>query len=155
MQRARRSGRDACGSSSSRCTSRRRRTSWRGPAAAPLPREAHIVLRDRDRADHLRGGRLAQRAGGASSWRRVEGVQAPIMAEEFFACEELVRADPRWQEAMRRRGVTDFALAMIDPWASSYDRARRRPGRAADRAAADLDARGARRARLRPARSRA
>ena len=29
-------------------------------------------------------------------------------------------ADPRWQEAMRRRGVEDFSLAMIDPWASSW-----------------------------------
>ena len=28
----------------------------------------------------------------------------------------LVRADPRWQEAMRRRGVEDFSLCMIDPW---------------------------------------
>jgi primary-amine oxidase len=43
------------------------------------------------------------------------------MLEEFFATEELTRSDPRWQEAMRKRGVTDFSLAMIDPWASGYD----------------------------------
>ena len=37
-----------------------------------------------------------------------------------MACEELVQADPRWQAAMRLRGVEDFSLAMIDPWAAGY-----------------------------------
>ena len=30
--------------------------------------------------------------------------------------ESLVKADPRWQEAMHKRGVTDFEHVMIDPW---------------------------------------
>jgi primary-amine oxidase len=42
------------------------------------------------------------------------------ISEDMFSVEELVRADPRWQAAMRLRGVTDFALAMIDPWPSGY-----------------------------------
>ena len=42
------------------------------------------------------------------------------MAEEFEACEAIVQADPQWQAAMRRRGVEDFSLAMVDPWASSW-----------------------------------
>ena len=54
------------------------------------------------------------------SWREPEGAQPSIMVEEFLACEEIVRQDPRWQEAMRKRGVTDFSLVMIDPWASGY-----------------------------------
>jgi primary-amine oxidase len=89
------------------------------PGTPPPPRRAFVVLRDRDR-------RMTCEAvvdlgdGTLVSYRDVEGVQAPIMGEEFFACEETVRADPRWQEAMRKRGVTDFDLAMIDPWASSY-----------------------------------
>ena len=42
-------------------------------------------------------------------------------AERYrLATEQIVQADPRWQEAMRRRGVTDFSLTMIDPWASSW-----------------------------------
>ena len=57
-----------------------------------------------------------------------------------MACEEVVQADPRWQEAMRRRGVEDFSLAMVDPWASSYTGPGRRPVRAPDRAAADVGA---------------
>jgi len=45
------------------------------------------------------------------SWRPRPGVQPPIMFEEFMSCEAIVRADPRWQDAMRKRGVTDFSLA--------------------------------------------
>ena len=62
----------------------------------------------------------------------IEGVQAPIMVEEFMACEEVVQADPRWQEAMRKRGVEDFSLAMIDPWASGYTGPEDDPADAAD-----------------------
>ncbi len=40
------------------------------------------------------------------------------MLEEFLAAEDIVRKDPRWQEAMRKRGITDFELCMIDPWST-------------------------------------
>ena len=86
---------------------------------SPLPREAEIVL-------YERGERMLYEAvvslseGSVLSWRARPGVQAPVMAEEFFATEDIVRADERWQEAMRRRGITEFDLAMIDPWASSW-----------------------------------
>ena len=54
------------------------------------------------------------------SCEHIEGVQAPVMAEEFMACEAVVQSDPDWQAAMRRRGVEDFSLAMVDPWAAGY-----------------------------------
>ena len=40
------------------------------------------------------------------------------MLEEFLAAEDIVRKDPRWQEAMRKRGITNFDLCMIDPWST-------------------------------------
>ena len=58
--------------------------------------------------------------GEVVAWRHVEGVQPPMTAEEFMACEDVVRADPDWQAAMRARGVEDFSLVMLDPWASGY-----------------------------------
>ena len=58
--------------------------------------------------------------GEVVSWRHVEGVQPPMMYEEFMACEDVVRGDERWRQAMRLRGVEDFSLAMIDPWAAGY-----------------------------------
>jgi primary-amine oxidase len=85
----------------------------------PLPREAHVVLYERtDRTTYDAVVSLTD--GTVLSWVAVPGVQAPIMAEEFDACEEIVQRDPRWQEAMRKRGVEDFSLTMIDPWASSW-----------------------------------
>ncbi len=54
------------------------------------------------------------------SWTHVPGVQPAIVLDEFFECEAAVRADPRWQDAMRKRGVTDFSLAMIDPWSAGH-----------------------------------
>ncbi|WP_153506557.1 primary-amine oxidase [Cumulibacter manganitolerans] len=58
--------------------------------------------------------------GDVVRWDTVEGVQPPMMFEEFMQCEEAVRSDARWQDAMRKRGVEDFELCMIDPWASGY-----------------------------------
>ncbi|HXL17473.1 MAG TPA: tyramine oxidase, partial [Streptosporangiaceae bacterium] len=54
------------------------------------------------------------------SWTGVPGRLPSYLAEDMLAIEEIVRADPGWQEAMRKRGVTDFSLAMIDPWPSGY-----------------------------------
>src|SRR3989440_2869889 len=45
----------------------------------------------------------------------------PLTLEEFVATEEAVRKDARWQEAMRRRGITDFDMVMIDPWSVGYN----------------------------------
>jgi len=89
------------------------------PGDQPLPREAHIVLYERsERTTYEAVVSLSDRS--VRSYRAVPGVQAPIMDEEFMSCEQIVQADPRWQEAMRKRGVTDFSLTMVDPWASSW-----------------------------------
>jgi primary-amine oxidase len=68
------------------------------------------------------------------AWRAVPGVQPSIVLDEFFECEAAVRADPRWQEAMRRRGVTDFSLAMVDPWSAGHFGVRDDEGRRLSRA---------------------
>src|SRR6202171_4931429 len=54
------------------------------------------------------------------SWVSVPGRFPSYLVEHMTGVEEVVRADPRWQEAMRKRGVTDFDLAMIDPWPAGY-----------------------------------
>jgi primary-amine oxidase len=56
--------------------------------------------------------------GGVVDYKRVPGVQPSVMFEEFMAAEDIVRNDPRWQEAMRKRGITNFDLCMIDPWST-------------------------------------
>src|SRR5262245_61054550 len=59
---------------------------------------------------------LAQ--GRVLSWGHVPGVQPAIVLDEFIECEAAVQADPRWQDAMRRRGVTDFTLTLVDSWSA-------------------------------------
>jgi len=39
-----------------------------------------------------------------------------MLLEESWLAGEAVRADDRWQEAMRRRGITDFSTVEVDPW---------------------------------------
>jgi primary-amine oxidase len=56
--------------------------------------------------------------GRVLSWEHVPGVQPAIVLDEFVDCEAAVRADPRWQAAMRKRGVTDLSLAMVDCWSA-------------------------------------
>lgn len=41
--------------------------------------------------------------------------QPPILLEEFIAVDEIVKADERWQEAMKRRGISDFDLVATCP----------------------------------------
>ena len=57
-------------------------------------------------------------AGRVLSCEHVPGVQPAIVLDEFVECEAAVRADPSWQEAMRRRGVTDTSLVMVDSWSA-------------------------------------
>src|SRR3954447_2091924 len=85
-----------------------------------LPRRANVVV-------HLRDERTVVQAvvsltdGAVESWRPRQAAQSPLTVRELLACEEAVRADPRWQEAMRRRGIEDLSLAMVDPWPTGYN----------------------------------
>jgi primary-amine oxidase len=61
--------------------------------------------------------------GTVSSWKHIEGVQPSIIFEEFFACEDAIKAHPDFQAALARRGVTDLDRVRIDPWsAGNYGR---------------------------------
>ena len=94
---------------------------------ASVPREAFIVMRNKQTKGTYEAV-VSLSDERVVSFARMDGIQAPMMAEEFMACEEVVRADPRWQAAMRKRGVTDFTLCMLDPWASSYTKPEDHPG---------------------------
>ncbi len=86
-----------------------------GADAAP-PREALAVVLDRARG---RTGEAVVDLGArrVATWRELPGAQPNLTASEFERVPALVRADPRWQEAMRRRGVTDLDGVHLDVWA--------------------------------------
>jgi primary-amine oxidase len=54
------------------------------------------------------------------SWDHIEDGQPSINLREFEMCEATVKADDRWREAVRKRGVENFDLAMVDPWSAGY-----------------------------------
>lgn len=89
-------------------------------AGQPCDRQAFVVLYDRASSQTVEAV-VSLRMDEVLSWTPLTGVQPSIMLEEFFAAEDITRADPRWQEAVRKRGVTDFSLAMLDPWATGHD----------------------------------
>jgi primary-amine oxidase len=91
-----------------------------------VPREAEVIVRERGRMGVLEAV-VSLGEGKVLRSQRRDDVQAPISEEEFMAAEEIVLQDPRWQEAMRKRGVEDFSLAMLDPWAASYTSAEDEP----------------------------
>jgi primary-amine oxidase len=47
-----------------------------------------------------------------------KGVQPSIMLDEFGEAELVVRNSPLFQEALRKRGVTDPDLVMVEPWSA-------------------------------------
>ncbi len=50
--------------------------------------------------------------------RAVPDVQPAIMLDEFLECEQACEASHEWQEALRKRGIADFDLCIVDPWSA-------------------------------------
>ena len=90
---------------------------WDG--AARLDREAFAVVYDRA-GRQLYEAVVSLTRGDVVRCEPIPGARPSYLLEEVFAVPEAVLADPRWQEAMRRRGITDLSLAHIDPWPGSW-----------------------------------
>jgi primary-amine oxidase len=83
----------------------------------PVEREAFMVILDNaDGATYE--GVVSLNQGQIKEFRHIPGVQPTIMVEEVFAFEQLLLDDPSFQEALKKRGITDFSLVTIDPWSA-------------------------------------
>lgn len=82
-------------------------------------RQAEVIVLDRASGTTYEG-RVSLSREAVDSWRDVPGVQPAITGDEFFECERIVKADPRFQEAARKRGVTDMDLVLVDPWSAGF-----------------------------------
>ena len=58
--------------------------------------------------------------GEVRAWQVVPGVRPKISWQEFAAAVKAVKEDSRWQEALRRRGVSDFTHVEVQPWPPGY-----------------------------------
>ncbi len=55
-----------------------------------------------------------------ASWTAVPGKQPLVLLEEYETVPKIVKADAKWQEAMKRRGITDFSKVWVDTWAVGH-----------------------------------
>jgi primary-amine oxidase len=89
---------------------------WRAGGSRP-PREAFCVLLDQGRRRGVEAIVPLAGDGETTVTDLPEGVQPAIHIEEFVAVADAVRADPRYLEALRSRGV-EPADVHVEPWSS-------------------------------------
>jgi len=82
-----------------------------------IHREAFIVILDND-AGATYEAVISLDQGNVSSWQHIPGVQPRIMFDEFGDCEAAVKANPEFQAAIKKRGITNSDLVMVDPWSA-------------------------------------
>jgi primary-amine oxidase len=85
-------------------------------AGAPIARQAFAVVLDR-RHNRTFEAVVDVNASRLVSWTERKGVQPAVLDAEYDVLVRLVKADPRWQAAMRKRGHSDFDKVQIDNWA--------------------------------------
>ena len=79
-------------------------------------REVDIVARE-DRETYEATVSLTE--GELESCEHIPDVEPGLLPEEIEGAQEAVKNDPEWREAAKKRGVEDFDLVMVDPWAAS------------------------------------
>jgi primary-amine oxidase len=85
---------------------------------AAVPRQAFAVIYDP--AANRTGEAVADLAAGRlASWKEIPGAQPPIAESEAGLADRIVRADPRWDEAMRARNVNPDQVLTVS-WPAGY-----------------------------------
>jgi primary-amine oxidase len=67
-------------------------------------------------------------AHSLASWKEVPGVQPALTWEDFELGDKIIRADPRWQEAIRKRGITDLENVDVGNVTFAYETDKERSG---------------------------
>ncbi len=83
----------------------------------PIRRDAFLVVLDNDAAATYEAV-VSLDDRRVVSWEHIPGVQPRVMFDEFMECEAAVRADAGFQAAIKKRGITDPNLVMVDPWSA-------------------------------------
>jgi primary-amine oxidase len=83
---------------------------------ATVARQAFAIVLDRKHSRTFEAV-VDVRARRVVSWTEIKGVQPAVLDSEYDVLVNVVKADPRWQEAMKKRGITDFDKVQIDNWA--------------------------------------
>src|SRR6266702_3532225 len=76
-------------------------------------RETFVVLRDRAERTTIEAI-VSLTRDSVRSWREIPHAQPGYARDEFAEADDVVRADPEFVAAMRRRGVTDLSLVSVE-----------------------------------------
>jgi primary-amine oxidase len=79
-------------------------------------RKAFLVIYERS-LNKTYEGIVDLKSKTLNSWKEIPSVQPAIVNPEYELATQVVKADPRWQKAMLRRGITDFDRVKISSWA--------------------------------------
>ncbi|MEH2163246.1 MAG: primary-amine oxidase [Nostoc sp.] len=79
-------------------------------------RKAFLVIYERSQ-NKTYEGIVDLKSKTLNSWKEIPSVQPAIVNPEYELATQVVKADPRWQKAMLRRGITDFDRVKISSWA--------------------------------------
>ncbi|MEH1778761.1 MAG: primary-amine oxidase [Nostoc sp.] len=82
----------------------------------PFGRKAFLVIYERS-LNKTYEGIVDLTNKTLSSWKEIPSVQPAIVNSEYELATQVVKADPRWQKAMQKRGITDFEQVKISWWA--------------------------------------
>jgi primary-amine oxidase len=83
----------------------------------PIHRKAYVALRvDGETVEAT----IDLGSGTVESWETVPGSQTPILSAEWATAQRLVKADPRWQGAMRQRGYNKFDDIFCESMSAGY-----------------------------------
>ncbi|MCE9607293.1 MAG: primary-amine oxidase [Planctomycetia bacterium] len=88
-----------------------------GPKKA-IPREAFLILLDTSIGKAMEAIVDLRQEKLVSFDKLPHAVQPPIMADEFAECEEAVKRSPEFLAALKKRGIDDVKLVMVDPWSA-------------------------------------
>jgi primary-amine oxidase len=87
-------------------------TSW--SEGDPLDRVARVAVWNQQTATLSEG--TVSVAGEVRTWHDVPDAKAPALLPQAIAVIEATKADPRIQEGLRRRGITNLDDLHVEPW---------------------------------------
>jgi primary-amine oxidase len=84
-----------------------------------VPRRAFAVIYDQQ-ANRTYEAVADLSAGRLASWKEVPGAQPPVGEQDSAIADRIVRSDPRWDRAMRERGIRDPDSVYTVAWPAGY-----------------------------------
>jgi len=91
-----------------------------------IPRAAFAIVRQKEKAFEAEIDLVAKRL---TTWKEVVGAQTSWLEEEYGAMDEVVKANPDFIAAMKRRGIEDFSLLDCDASPPGYFATEEQQGR--------------------------